>query len=193
MKTKSLKAESPKQKYFQSSPTVEDLTNRNVETIARLEEAARIPDDNSQRFADKVTALCGSFFMVWFHVLWFGGWIALNFALPEGRRFDPFPFSFLTLMVSLEAIFLSTFIMVTQKRQGAINERRAHLDLQVNLLSEQENTKMLELLCKMAAHLGVDTSADQTLSALQETTSPEKLLKQIEQSDAKAEAPKQAV
>jgi uncharacterized membrane protein len=123
---------------------------------------------------------------VWLHLAWFGGWVVWN-VLPAWHRIDPYPFNFLTLVVSLEAIFLSTFIMISENRQERIQERRSHLDLQINLLSEQENTKMLELLEKIAIRLGVDPSGDPTVGMLQEATQPEKLLEQIDASIDQAE------
>ncbi len=122
-----------------------------------------------------------------FHVVWYGIWIAGNIALPPERRWDPFPFALLTLAVSLEAIFLSTFILISQKREAFLGERRAELDLQVNLLSEQENTKVLELLTKIGQKVGVDLRNDPDVAALEEATQPQKLLRQIDQSRAKSE------
>ena len=90
---------------------------------------------------------------VWVHVIWFGGWILLN-SIPGIPHFDPFPFTFLTLIVSLEAIFLSTFILISQNLETRISERRSHLDLQLNMLSEQENTKMIAILLAIAAESG---------------------------------------
>ncbi|MEA3210353.1 MAG: hypothetical protein QOE70_3410 [Chthoniobacter sp.] len=116
---------------------------------------------------------------VWVHVVWFAVWIIGNTALPI-KPIDPYPFNFLTLVVSLEAIFLSTFIMISENRQGRIDERRSHLDLQINLLAEQENTKMLKLLQGMATRLGVDPTKDPDVEVLEQATRPEKLVEQIE-------------
>jgi uncharacterized membrane protein len=167
--------------------SVEELTRRNVETILRLEEATRAGRNRFDRIADAITSFCGSMRFVVFHVIWYGIWVVGNTALPRHERWDPFPFPFLTLVVSLEAIFLSTFIMISQKRQSALSERRAQLDLQVNLLSEQENTKMLELLKKIGEKVGVDLSHDPEADALEEATRPQKLLQQIDQTMAKSE------
>ena len=76
------------------------------------------------------------------------------------RPVDPFPFSFLTLVVSLEAIFLSIFVLVSQNNLTRQSERRAHLDLQINLLAEQESTKTVALLERIAAHLHVPIPTD---------------------------------
>jgi uncharacterized membrane protein len=160
--------------------SVEELTRRNVETISRLEQAASAKRDRFDRMAEGITRFCGSMRFVIFHAIWYFVWILLNVATPHAWRWDPFPFPFLTLIVSLEAIFLSTFILVAQNRQAVLNERRAQLDLQVNLLSEQENTKMLELLRKIGEKVGVDLSNDREEEAFEEVTRPQKLLQQID-------------
>jgi uncharacterized membrane protein len=121
---------------------------------------------------------------VWVHVIWFGGWIVINL-LPRLPHVDPFPFTFLTLVVSLEAIFLSTFILISQNHDTKISERRNHLDLQINLLSEQENTKMITMLQAIAAKVGAEVNEDPHLQALSEQTEPEKLVRQIEAREKK--------
>jgi len=157
----------------------DQLTRRNVEVIRRLEEAARDERTRSDLVAESVANFCGSMTFVWVHVIWFGGWILVNL-LPGIRHIDPFPFTFLTLVVSLEAIFLSTFILISQNHDTKISERRNHLDLQINLLSEQENTRMLGMLQAIADKVGADVSQDAHLHALSQETEPEKLLNQIE-------------
>lgn len=160
-------------------PTAEQLTEQNVETITRLEKTAREQRTSTDRLAEKIANFCGSMTFVWVHVVWFGGWILIN-VVPGVRHFDPFPFTFLTLIVSLEAIFLSTFILISQNLDSRISERRSHLDLQLNLLSEQENTKMIVMLHAIAAKVGADLTQDPHLEALSEETEPERLIKQIE-------------
>ena len=162
-----------------AGPSAEQLTEQNVETVTRLEEAARRQRTPSDRVAEKIANFCGSMTFVWVHVVWFGGWILSNL-IPGIRHVDPFPFTFLTLIVSLEAIFLSTFILISQNLDSRISERRSHLDLQLNLLSEQENTKMIVMLHAIAAKVGADLSQDPHLKALSEETQPERLIEQIE-------------
>jgi len=162
--------------------SAEQLTEQNVETVTRLEEAAREQRTATDRVAEKIAKFCGSMTFVWVHVVWFGGWILLNL-IPGIRHVDPFPFTFLTLIVSLEAIFLSTFILISQNLDSRISERRSHLDLQLNLLSEQENTKMIVMLHAIAAKVGADLTQDPQdphLKALSEETQPERLIEQIE-------------
>ena len=162
-----------------AGPSAEQLTEQNVETITRLEEAAKQQRTPTDRLAEKIASFCGSMTFVWVHVVWFGGWILLN-VIPGIRHVDPFPFTFLTLIVSLEAIFLSTFILISQNLDSRISERRSHLDLQLNLLSEQENTKMIVMLHAIAAKVGADLNQDPHLKALSEETEPERLIEQIE-------------
>ena len=160
--------------------TVEELTRHNVELIARLEQAARERRSGMDRVVDLITDFCGSMAFVWVHLIWFGGWISANH-LGSVKPFDPFPYPFLTLVVSLEAILLSTFILITQNRQSVIAERRNHLDLQINLLSEQENTKMLLILNRIAKKLDVHFD-DPEVRMLEESARPERMAEQIEES-----------
>ena len=166
--------------------SVEELTQQNVKTIAALDREASNQCSQSDRIAAAISRFCGSMTFFWLHVAGFAGWIGWNVA-PRLPHPDPYPFSFLTLVVSLEAIFLSTFIMISENRQERIDERRSHLDLQINLLAEQENTKMLELLEKVAIKLGIDTGGDPTVSVLEQATRPEVLLEQIDESVRAAE------
>ena len=110
---------------------------------------------------------------------WFGLWIAWSTLpiVPNEWRIDPFPFTFLTFVVSLEAIFLSTFILISQNHEERLAQRRNHLDLQINLLSEQENSQMLKMLESIERHMQI--RRDPEAQALQEATNPEQLINQI--------------
>ena len=159
--------------------TPEELTEQNVRSIADLEQAAKAQLTTADLVADRITRFCGSMPFVWVHVIWFFGWIVGNTVLPI-KAVDPYPFSFLTLVVSLEAIFLSTFIMISENRQERIDERRSHLDLQINLLAEQESTKTLRLLEMIAKHLGITETNDPDIDVLAQATRPENLIRQID-------------
>ena len=92
------------------------------------------------------------------HIVWFSLWIGANTLTTW--RFDPYPFSLLTLVVSLEAIVLTGFILRDQAYMALVSDRRAHLDLQVNLLAEEELTAILKVLCGLASHVGYDARAN---------------------------------
>jgi uncharacterized membrane protein len=170
---------SPIDSDYHKPRTVEDVTEHNVQAIAKLEEAAKANRSHANRLADRVASFCGSIIFVWVHVFWFGGWIVLN-SLPGLNHFDPYPFTFLTFVVSLEAIFLSTFILISQNHETQLSQRRNNLDLQINLLTEQENTKMLRMLERIAERVGAKTDDDPSLQVLDQATHPEKLIEQIE-------------
>lgn len=171
-------------KYKIDSGSVEELTQRNIEVVRKLEEAANEQRTASDRVARMIARFCGSMTFVWVHVIGFGGWIALNL-IPGVTHIDPFPFTFLTFIVSLEAIFLSTFILISQNQDTRISERRNHLDLQINLLSEQENTKMLAMLQAIAQKIGAEFEPDEDVTVLAQDTELEKVVAQIEEHEEK--------
>jgi uncharacterized membrane protein len=141
-----------------NAPAVPETAARNIEAIAALEREALHDRSRLDRFTDAVTAAAGSPIFIVAHAVWFGGWIALN--VMREHPFDPYPFGLLMLIVSLEAIFLSAAVLMTQNRMQRQADRRAHLDLQVNLLAEQELTTMLKMLKGMCRRLDVKVDAD---------------------------------
>lgn len=179
MSTKTSVHSGSRQRSRDRSEAVDQLTQRNVEAVLELERAANEERTPSDRVASRIAKFCGSMTFVWVHVVWFGIWILIN-SMPGIPHIDPFPFTFLTLVVSLEAIFLSTFILISQNHDTKISERRNHLDLQINLLSEQENTEMLRMLRAIADKVGCDSSHPGHLHALTEETKPKRLARQIE-------------
>ena len=158
----------------------DDLTRENVQSMRRVEEMALANRSRADRIAAFIARFCGSMSFVWLHVLAFASWIVAN-SWPGLAHWDPYPFTFLTLVVSLEAIFLSSFILISQNYELRISDRRNQLDLQINLLTEQENTKMIQILERIAKKVGVDTGSDPEVRILKEDIDPEKLVAQIEQ------------
>jgi len=159
--------------------SVEDLTANNVRSIVELDARARASRTRSQRIARAIASFCGSMPFVWINAGVFAGWIIAN-SVPGLLEADPFPFTFLTLVVSLEAIFLSSFILISQNEEARLAERRNALALQIDLLSEQENTEMLRVLEHIARKVGVKLEDDAALAALEQATQPEKLAEQID-------------
>ena len=164
-------------------PCIEDLVKLNVETVTRIEEAALNERTTVDRLVDAIAQLCGSMTFVYFHVVFFGAWILFNTlpAVPKAAHFDPSPFTMLTLVVSLEAIFLSTFILISQNRQQKISDHQNRLDLQINLLSEQENSRMIAMLREILERVG--GQAQDVDDALAEATDIGKIAVAIEQAN----------
>src|SRR4029079_13825080 len=99
-----------------------------------------------------------------FHVVWFLVWIPWNLGWFGLTPFDPYPFGFLTMVVSLEAIFLSIFVLMAQKRESTIADLREELALQVNLRIEEESTKTLQLVAGLYTRLGHRVAEDPEMS-----------------------------
>lgn len=132
------------------------------------------------RFADAITRFTGSMRFVYLHVALFGTWILVNLGVVPGiAKFDP-SFVILAMAASVEAIFLSTFILITQNRMTAAAQKRAELDLQINLLAEHEVTKLVAMLSAVADRLGVETEIDSEVAELKEDVTPEAVLDEIE-------------
>ncbi|HEV7699736.1 MAG TPA: DUF1003 domain-containing protein [Pyrinomonadaceae bacterium] len=180
-KTSNKKGDSTRAKTSTKAKSANRALDREIESnimdIVRLEEEQRSHRTFGERLSEVIAAFCGSMTFVYVHVVWFGLWITANVAT-ERFAFDPFPFTFLTLVVSLEAIFLSTFILISQNHDTQLSERRNHLDLQINMLSEQENTKTLELLQAIAEKVGVSCT-DESMTALLEKADPKTMVEQI--------------
>jgi len=121
--------------------------------VAQRPEARNAP--LSERVADQITAFSGSMKFVGLHLLVFGLWIVVNLGvIPSVPQFDP-SFVVLAMVASVEAIFLSTFVLITQNRMASAADRRAELDLHVNLLAEHELTKLAELVERIAGRLDI--------------------------------------
>ena len=133
------------------------LLRKNIRAIAELEHRALHQRGVGDRVSDAISRATGSAAFAVSHAIGFTLWIVLNVGvLPGMRRFDPFPFSFLTLVVSLEAIFLSVFVLMSQNRMTRQAEKRAHLDLQVDMLAEQELTAILRMVQGLCEKHGVE-------------------------------------
>jgi uncharacterized membrane protein len=156
-------------------PDSEDATysaiRRNIDAVAKLEETFQRDRTAPDRIADAIAGFTGSLKFVALHAAVYGGWIAINLGwVPGVRRFDPYPFMLLSTVVSLEAIFLSTFVLVKQNRMSRREDLRAHLDLQINLLAEQEMTFVLQMLQKISKKMGVQPSSEEVQELAKETS-----------------------
>ena len=163
------------------SPHVTQVIERNVESLLKDRQRADAARTFQQHLADWITRFAGSMTFVYLHVGWFAIWIAANLGVV---KFDP-SFAGLTMIVSLEAIFLSVFVLVSQNRQSEMADRRAELDLQINLLDEHETTRILTLVTALAQKAGIDC-ADTELEELKNDVEPEHVLEHIENSQKKA-------
>lgn len=141
--------EAPEPRTNAPDPVVE-----NIEAILRMEAASLESRHLADRLADAIAGFTGTIWFVVLHLVWFGAWVVINTGiLPIIPPFDRYPFQLLAMIVSLEAVLLSTFVLIKQNRMGYVSDRRAHLDLQINLLAEREVTKILQLSEQVAQQL----------------------------------------
>jgi uncharacterized membrane protein len=134
-----------------------------------------------QRLADWMTDAFGSNAFLLINAIWFAVWCVWNaHVIPGLEPFDPFPFGLLTMIVSLEAILLSIFVLIAQNRSERIDELRQEIDLQVNLIAEDELTKLLCLVAKIAEKQGIDVASDQELQQMLAPTNVEKIERVLE-------------
>jgi len=136
-----------------------------------------------QIFADALTGLASSSGFFVFHAIAFAGWILWNLGIFGLPQFDPFPYGLLTMIVSLEAIFLSIFVLMSQSRESAIAELREEMTLQVNLKIEEEVTKTLQLVAgiytRLGHKIGEDPELQQMLQPLDPATIERDLMQQM--------------
>jgi uncharacterized membrane protein len=137
----------------------EELENKETIVARNANEELKKQKNLGDRIADELTRFAGSMTFVYVHTLWFGVWIIVNLgALGLALAFDKYPFGLLTLIVSLEAIFLSTFVMISQNRQAKAAEVRSELDYQTNVKAEKEIELIMTALDRIASKQGVDIS-----------------------------------
>lgn len=162
------------------NPALSNIIERNIRTMIRLRREAYAQRGIQDRAADWITAFAGSPAFIHVHTLWFLLWVILNTGWLGVRAFDPFPYGLLTMVVSLEAIFLSTLVLITQNRVSAEAERRTELDLQIGLITEHELTRVLQMLGAIQDKLGIDDHAASELADLEMETKPEDVMAEIE-------------
>lgn len=162
------------------NPALATVVERNMDAIDAHRQESEAAKGIHEHIADKITDFSGSMTFVYLHVVIFMFWIGVNLDLSPIPKFDPYPFGMLTTIVSLEAIFLSTFVLVSQNRQAEIADRRAELDLQINLLTEYEVTRILTLVDRLATDAGISDCKDSELQELEKDVAPEAVLKNLE-------------
>ena len=163
--------------------TLNSALKRNIDALRRRrsEDAGRAALD--EKLARAVTRFAGSMRFVYVHAALYGAWIVANLGwIPGVRPWDP-SFVVLAMIASVEAIFLSTFILITQNRMAAAADRRAELDLQVSLLAEAEITKLVELVSMIAERMDLSSGEQQEVEEMKQRVAPEAVLDAIEETE----------
>ena len=157
---------------------------RNIDVLRRRREEEEAKASAEERVARTITRFSGSMRFVYLHVALYGGWIIANLGvIPRIVPWDP-TFVVLAMIASVEAIFLSTFILITQNRMAAAADRRAELDVQISLLAEAEITKLVELVSEIAERMQVPASRQPEVEEMKQLVHPEAVLDAIEEAEA---------
>jgi uncharacterized membrane protein len=171
----------PKEKEAskKDNPALSKVIEKNIRTIIHLRTKVAHERSLQDRLADAITSFSGRMIFAYLHIVWFGGWILLNTGWLGVPAFDPFPYGLLTMIVSLEAIFLSTFVLISQNRLGKETERHADLNLQIGLLTELVLTRVLHMLDAIQNKLEIVEHRESELADLEMETRPEDVLAEI--------------
>lgn len=161
------------------------LFGENGETKRRIFKSIKAKADSertaTERIADWMTSTFGSMTFLVVNVVFFTAWILINTnQITLIKSFDPFPFSLLTTIVSLEAIILAIFVLISQNRNSKVDDLREETHLQVNLISEKEITKLMKMMAIVLEKHGVDLSQDPELKKLLRPISEEEIEKKLQ-------------
>lgn len=174
---------SAKSPSHRAPPELAASLERNIEALVERRRRVAARASLQDRLAGRISDFAGSMAFVYIHIALFGGWIIINVGLlPVIPAWDP-SLVVLAMVASVEAIFLSTFVLINQNRMAAADAERAELDLQINLLNEHETTRLIMLVDAIARHMGIETVAADEVEELKRDVSPEKVLDRLAEPD----------
>lgn len=164
-------------------PHLSATAKKNVETIAQVEQQLVGRRTQMDRIGDAIARFFGTLRFIIAHALFFTGWFVLNLGLlADLQPFDPYPFPFLGLIVGIEFIFLTTFVLMNQNLQSRREAQWAHLNLQLAMLAEHEVTKNMQMLHLICQHLGLEQpSKDHEVKELAQETQVRTLAQEVAQ------------
>jgi len=164
------------------------IVERNIKALLERKQTEDKNRSTENRIADTITHFTGSMAFVYIHIAFFGLWIIWNLGWLGLKSFDP-SFVVLAMEASVEAIFLSTFVLISQNRMNAQADKRADLDLQVSLLAEHEVTRLITLVSEMAKKMGIEEANHPEIEELSKDVRPENVLNTIEKHQEKISDP----
>jgi uncharacterized membrane protein len=154
------------------------VLERNISALLERRRQEVRMRSRDERLAAAISRFAGSMLSVYLHAALYGTWIMVNLGLTPLPRFDP-TLVVLAMVASVEALFLSTFVLITQNRVAAEADRRADLDLQISLLAEHEITRLIQLVSAIGQKIGIPESHDPALAELKKDVAPERVLDRL--------------
>jgi uncharacterized membrane protein len=166
-------------------PGLSSVLERNINALNERRKRDETKATTQEKLAEAITRFTGSMPFVYIHLAIFGFWIIANLGwVPGVPKWDE-SFVVLAMGASVEAIFLSTFVLISQNRMQAAADKRADLDLQISLLAEHEITKLVTLVSAIAEHIDVRSEVDEELDEITQDVAPEAVLDEIEETQPK--------
>jgi uncharacterized membrane protein len=157
---------------------------RNIEALRRRRRDEEAAAGMEERLASAITRFTGSMGFVYAHVALYGFWIVANLGWLPGLDAWDATFVVLAMVASVEAIFLATFVLITQNRMATAADKRAELDVQISLLAEAEITKLVELVSEIARRMDLPAAEHSELEEMKQQVAPEAVLDAIEEEEA---------
>jgi len=169
-----------------ASGALTGVIDRNVAALLKRREEEQAATSREERIADAISGFAGSMKFVYLHVALYGGWIVVNLPWLPLPKFDP-SYVILAMTASVEAIFISTFVMISQNRMAKVADQRADLDLQISLLAEHEITRLVTLVTELAERMELPSARDPELRELAKDVAPEQVLDRMTETERKIE------
>jgi uncharacterized membrane protein len=157
-----------------------DVMQRNISTVLERRKSEQQQKTLEMRIADAITRFTGSLPFVYIHLVLFTLWVICNIPATPLPKFDP-TFVVLAMFASVEAIFLSTFVLISQNRMAAQADKRADLDLHISLLAEHEITRIVTLVKQIAEKLEIEEARNPELNELEKDVKPDNVLDALEE------------
>ncbi|MFL5245322.1 MAG: DUF1003 domain-containing protein [Gemmataceae bacterium] len=159
---------------------IASVAQSNIRSVAQIEKELLRQQSTMDRISERIVGFTSSIYFIIAHVIWFTVWVIGNALLLVRGPFDPYPFAFLNLLMGMESVFLTTFVLMNQNHQNRQADHWAHLNLQISMLAEQEATKMLQILQTISDKLGLKSAAgDHELKEMVEETHVDLLVKHL--------------
>jgi uncharacterized membrane protein len=162
------------------------VIDRNVAALLKRREQEKAATSREERIADAISDFAGSMKFVYLHLALYGAWIVVNLPWLPLPKFDP-SYVVLAMVASVEAIFISTFVMISQNRMARVADQRADLDLQISLLAEHEITRLVTLVTELAERMDLPSARDPELRELAQDVAPEHVLDRMEETERQIE------
>jgi uncharacterized membrane protein len=173
------------EKSSAGNSSIARVIDRNIEALLARRKRLETKRSRQERLTDVIIRFSGSMPFLYAHAVIFGVWVAINMDWTPLKPFDP-SLADLAVLASVEALFLSAFVLIAQNRLAVAEDQRADLDVQISLLTEHEVTRLVTLVTAIAENLGIEEAQDPELRELKRDVHPDAVIDRIEKEEARS-------